>query len=145
MTAVYIVDAIRTPMGRRNGGLSKYHPADLAGNVLKGLVDRADIDPELVDDVVMEERCRMNELHDCSKFDVMLAAVAGRSCRQEHERRAQPLAAPGDDVFRDLTDEDHVGLKAAPDHRIHREHIGGDQVAEKFGLQRGTNGLQDST
>jgi len=48
-----IVDAIRTPMGKRNGKLSGFHPADLAGEVLKALSDRNDLDPALVDDVIM--------------------------------------------------------------------------------------------
>jgi acetyl-CoA C-acetyltransferase len=52
MSAVYIVDAVRTPMGRRNGGLSEFHPADLAANILKFIVDRAKIDPARIDDVV---------------------------------------------------------------------------------------------
>src|SRR3989442_2206056 len=79
----------------------------------------------------------MNELYDGGELDMVLAAIAGRSRRQEHERRAQPLAASGDDVFRDLTDEDHVGFEPAPDHGIDGEHVRGDKVAEKFGLQRG--------
>ncbi len=47
----YIVDAIRTPVGRRGGGLSHVHPADLGAHVLKALVDRNDIDPLAVEDV----------------------------------------------------------------------------------------------
>ncbi len=51
-TAV-IVDAVRTPLGRRGGKLKDWHPVDLASVVLKALVDRNDLDPALVDDVVM--------------------------------------------------------------------------------------------
>lgn len=51
MNAV-IVEAVRTPVGKRNGGLSGIHPADLSAFVLTGLVDRAGIQPELVDDVI---------------------------------------------------------------------------------------------
>ncbi len=51
-TAV-IVDAVRTPLGRRGGKLKDWHPVDLASVVLKALVDRNDFDPALVDDVVM--------------------------------------------------------------------------------------------
>lgn len=53
MAEAYIVDAIRTPVGRRNGGLSQVHPADLGAVVLKAIIDRTGIDPELVEDVVM--------------------------------------------------------------------------------------------
>jgi acetyl-CoA C-acetyltransferase len=49
----FIVDAVRTPVGRRNGGLSAMHPADLAAHALKGLVERTGIDPGAVDDVIL--------------------------------------------------------------------------------------------
>jgi acetyl-CoA acetyltransferase family protein len=51
-TAV-IVDAIRTPLGKRNGKLKDWHPVDLAAETLRALVDRTGIDPAIVDDVVM--------------------------------------------------------------------------------------------
>ena len=53
MTSAVIVDAIRTPLGRRNGMLAGWHPVDLAAHVLRALVDRHDLDPALVDDVIM--------------------------------------------------------------------------------------------
>src|SRR3954467_1692159 len=53
MTTAVIVDAVRTPLGRRNGRLKDWHPVDLAAHTLKALVDRAGINPVLVDDVVM--------------------------------------------------------------------------------------------
>ena len=53
MPEAYIVDAIRTPVGRRRGGLSQEHPADLGAHVLKAVVDRNDFDPVAVEDVVM--------------------------------------------------------------------------------------------
>ena len=48
----YIVDAIRTPVGKRNGSLAKTHPADMGAHVISALVTRTAIDPALVDDVV---------------------------------------------------------------------------------------------
>jgi acetyl-CoA C-acetyltransferase len=48
----YIVGAVRSPVGRRNGGLSGLHPADLGGEVVRTLIDRSGIDPEAVDDVI---------------------------------------------------------------------------------------------
>ncbi|NBR68467.1 MAG: steroid 3-ketoacyl-CoA thiolase, partial [Actinobacteria bacterium] len=42
---VVIVDAVRTTIGRRNGGLSTLHPADVLGLVQKGIVERTGIDP----------------------------------------------------------------------------------------------------
>jgi acetyl-CoA C-acetyltransferase len=47
----YIVDAVRTPVGRRGGGLSQVHPADLGAHVIKALVERNDLDALAVDDV----------------------------------------------------------------------------------------------
>jgi acetyl-CoA acetyltransferase family protein len=53
MASAVIVDAVRTPLGRRNGSLKDVHPVDLAAHVLKQLVERTDLDPELVEDVIM--------------------------------------------------------------------------------------------
>src|SRR5215207_8948811 len=52
MAEAYIVEAVRTPVGRRKGGLSGVHPADLGAHVLKALVARAGVDPAAVEDVV---------------------------------------------------------------------------------------------
>ncbi len=48
-----IVDAVRTPLGRRGGKLKDWHPVDLAAEVLRTVVERNDLDPALVDDVIM--------------------------------------------------------------------------------------------
>ncbi|MFL4901817.1 acetyl-CoA C-acetyltransferase [Streptomyces sp. MMS24-I2-30] len=53
MAEAYIVEAVRTPIARRNGGLSAVHPADLGAHVLKELVARSGIDPAAVEDVVL--------------------------------------------------------------------------------------------
>jgi acetyl-CoA acetyltransferase family protein len=47
-----IVDTVRTPIGKRKGALAGWHPTDLLGFTLRGLLERADVDPGLVDDVV---------------------------------------------------------------------------------------------
>src|SRR5438270_8498831 len=52
MPEAYIVDAVRTPVGRRGGGLSQVHPADLGAHVLRALVERTGVDPAVVQDVV---------------------------------------------------------------------------------------------
>jgi acetyl-CoA acyltransferase len=52
MAEAVIVEAVRSPIGKRNGGLSGVHPADLSAQVLNGLVDKAGIDPGIVDDVI---------------------------------------------------------------------------------------------
>ena len=53
MATAVIVDAVRTPLGRRNGKLKDTHPVDLAAHTLRALVDRNHLDPELVEDVIM--------------------------------------------------------------------------------------------
>ncbi len=53
MPTAVIVDAVRTAGGKRNGKLSGWHPADLAAEVLKALAERNDLDPALVEDVIM--------------------------------------------------------------------------------------------
>jgi acetyl-CoA C-acetyltransferase len=52
MTEAYIVDAVRTPIGRRGGALAGAHPADLGSHVLRAVLARVDIDPLAIDDVI---------------------------------------------------------------------------------------------
>ena len=52
MTGAYIIDAVRTPVGRRGGGLAAAHPADLGAQVIAALLARTGVDPADVDDVV---------------------------------------------------------------------------------------------
>ena len=52
MAEAYIIDAVRTPIGRKKGSLAGVHPADLGAHPIKALVERTGIDANLVDDVV---------------------------------------------------------------------------------------------
>src|SRR5688500_7335445 len=52
MPEAYLVDAVRTPVGRRGGGLSSVHPADLGAHALTALMQRTGIDPAAVEDVI---------------------------------------------------------------------------------------------
>ncbi len=52
MAEAYIIDAVRTPVGRRGGALSQVHPADLGAHPLTALFDRVDVDPAAVEDVI---------------------------------------------------------------------------------------------
>jgi acetyl-CoA C-acetyltransferase len=52
MADAYIVEAVRTPTGRKGGGLAHVHPADLGAFVLRALLERAQVEPEHVDDVI---------------------------------------------------------------------------------------------
>jgi len=53
MKTAVIVDAVRTPLGKRNGKLKDWHPVDLSAETLRALVERNDLDPALIDDVIM--------------------------------------------------------------------------------------------
>jgi len=48
----YLVEAVRTPVGRRGGGLSSVHPADLGAHPIRALIDRTGVDPAAIDDVI---------------------------------------------------------------------------------------------
>ena len=52
MSNIVIVDAVRTPIGKRNGGLSTMHPAEVLATVQKAIVDRTGIDPAQIDQVI---------------------------------------------------------------------------------------------
>jgi acetyl-CoA C-acetyltransferase len=53
MAQAYVVAALRTAGGRRNGKLAGWHPADLAAEVLNALVERTGMDPTAIDDVIL--------------------------------------------------------------------------------------------
>ncbi len=53
VSEAYIVGAVRSPVGKRNGGLSAVHPVDLAAHVLRELIARTSVDPAAVEDVIM--------------------------------------------------------------------------------------------
>jgi acetyl-CoA acetyltransferase family protein len=61
MATAVIVDAVRTPIARRNGALAGWHPVDLAAETLRALVGRNDLDPALIDDVIMGCVCQTGE------------------------------------------------------------------------------------
>src|SRR3989441_11719089 len=52
MAEAFIIDAVRSPVGRRNGGLAQVHPADLGAHAISALMQRVDVDPAAVEDVV---------------------------------------------------------------------------------------------
>ena len=52
MAEAYIIDAVRTPVGKRGGGLSQAHPADLGAHVIRALMERTGVDPGAVEDVI---------------------------------------------------------------------------------------------
>src|ERR1700751_5385359 len=52
MTEAYVIEAVRTAVGKRGGALAGIHPVDLGALAWRGLLDRADVDPAAVDDVI---------------------------------------------------------------------------------------------
>jgi acetyl-CoA C-acetyltransferase len=52
MPEAFVVDAVRSPVGKRNGSLAQVHPADLGAHSIRALMERVDVDPAAVDDVV---------------------------------------------------------------------------------------------
>ena len=71
MRDAVIVEAVRTPVGKRNGGLAGIHSADLSALVLQAIVERTGIDPALVDDVVWGCVMQVGE----QTFDIARTAV----------------------------------------------------------------------
>ena len=74
MSQAYIVDAVRTPVGRRGGALSQVHPADLGAHSIKALMDRTGIDPGAVDDVVFGNVDSVGPQSGCIARSAWLAA-----------------------------------------------------------------------
>ena len=64
----YIVSALRTAGGKRGGRLSGWHPADLAGNVLNGLIAQMKNDPALIDDVIFGCVGQVSSILFCNRF-----------------------------------------------------------------------------
>jgi acetyl-CoA acyltransferase len=79
MRDAVIVEAVRTPTGKRNGGLSGLHSADLSAHVLRSLADRAGIDPAVVDDVIWGCVSQIGE----QTFDVARTAVLSAGWPEE--------------------------------------------------------------
>jgi acetyl-CoA acyltransferase len=73
MRDAVIVEAVRTPVGRRKGGLAGVHPADLSAHVLRSLVERAGVEPALVDDVIWGCVSQVGE----QTFDIARTAALG--------------------------------------------------------------------
>jgi acetyl-CoA C-acetyltransferase len=87
MAEAYIVAVARSAGGKRNGRLAGVHPVDLAGKVLSALVDRAGIDPALVEDVIMGCACPGGEQGANIGRNAVLAAGLPESIPGTHVDR----------------------------------------------------------
>src|ERR1700756_1394920 len=101
MSEAYIVDAVRTPVGKRGGGLAAVHPADLGASVLTALVDRTGIDPAAVEDVVF----------GCVDT---IGPQAGDIARTAWLAAGLPEGSPGVTVDRQCGSSQQAGHFAAP-------------------------------
>ncbi len=73
MRDAVIVEAVRTPVGKRNGGLASVHPTDLSAYVLRALAERSGVDPVVVDDVIWGCVSQVGE----QTYDIARNAVLG--------------------------------------------------------------------
>jgi hypothetical protein len=90
-----------------------------------------------VDHVVVQERGRVDEFDDRGELVARAPRFAERASGQQHERRAQALAAGGDDVLRDRADEGDVRIEASPDDFVDLPQVLGDGGADRFQADRG--------
>ena len=95
MPEAYIVDAVRTPVGKRGGGLSQVHPADLGAHALTALVERTDIDPLAVEDVVLRLRRPARPAGRRHRAHVLARRRAARGDPRHDDRPAVRLVAAG--------------------------------------------------
>ena len=87
MAEAFIVDALRSPTGKRNGSLAEVHGADLGAHVIKGIVERNDIPAEEYDDVIF----------GCVDT---IGALAGDIARTSWLAAGMPLNVPGTTIDR---------------------------------------------
>ena len=104
VASAVIVDAVRTPLGRRLGLLRDWHPVDLAAEVLRALVTRNDLDPAAVDDVIFGCFSQVGEQALNVARSAALAAGFPESVPGHHRRppvrvvaAGHPLRGPGGD------------------------------------------------
>ena len=104
MPEAYIVDAIRTPVGKRGGGLAAVHPADLGAHVIEALLARTQVDPLAVNDVVFGCLDTVGPQSATSPAPAGSRPACPKRCRP-HRRPAVRLLAAGRALRRPGGDE----------------------------------------
>ena len=90
-----IVDAVRTPLGRRDGMLKAWHPVDLLGFTLNGLVARNKLDPARIDDVIAGCVGQVGEqAFNVGRNAVLAAGFPNRFPAQPSTANAAPASRP---------------------------------------------------
>ena len=87
MKEVYIVDGVRTPIGRMGGALSGFRPEELAAIALKGLIEKTKIDPAIVEDVLIGHACTNNAAVNIARWAVLKAGFPVTVTAQTVERQ----------------------------------------------------------
>jgi acetyl-CoA C-acetyltransferase len=87
MREVYIVDGVRTPIGRMGGALSGFRPEELAAFALKGLIEKTKIDPAIVEDVLIGHACTNNAAVNIARWAVIKAGFPVTVTAQTVERQ----------------------------------------------------------
>ena len=85
----------------------------------------------LVNDIVVQQRCRMHKLDRGGELDMAVAAVAGEPCQSEREHGPQPLTAGVYEMVCDLRNHRHFGAGARKNDAIDALHIGRDKVDQR--------------
>src|SRR5918992_792726 len=127
MATAVIVDAVRTPGGKRNGKLSGWHPADLAGETLRALAERNDLDPSLIDDVIMG--CVMQVGHQGLNIGRNAVLAAGVEVMSTTPMGAS--VTPGSMPFGPKMMERYAGVGG-----LVPQGISAELIADKWGLSR---------
>ena len=130
MPTAVIVDAVRTATGRRNGQLKDWHPVDLAAETLKALVTRNDLDPALVEDVIMG--CVMQVGEQALNVGRNAALAAGVEVMTRVPMGATVMSGPGLPFGSKLND------RYAPVGGLVPQGISAELIADKWNLSRET-------
>ncbi len=87
MKEVWIVDGVRTPIGRMGGALAGFRPEELAAFALKGLIEKTKIDPAIVEDVLIGHACTNNAAVNIARWAVLKAGFPVSVTAQTVERQ----------------------------------------------------------
>ncbi|WP_028314592.1 thiolase family protein [Desulfatibacillum aliphaticivorans] len=87
MKEVYLVDGVRTAIGRMGGSLSMFRPEELAAFALKGLIEKTGIDPSIVDDVLVGHACTNNAAVNIARWAALKAGFPYSVPAQTVERQ----------------------------------------------------------
>ena len=154
MPEAYIVDAVRTAGGRRNGRLSGVHPADLAGDVLSALVERTGVDSTAIDDVILGCVTQAGEQSFAFARNAVLASslpvttpatTIDRQCgssQQAVQFAAQAVMSGTQDMVIAAGAESMSRVPMFSNQSLHeREGMGAGPISERIKRRFGVNGF----